>query len=145
MEKKEKYTQGKFKPSNPKKYIGNANNICYRSGWEFKYMMHLDHDPNIISWSSEEFSIPYISPIDKKKHRYFPDFIIKKKDEKIYVIEIKPAGQTKPPKQSKNRKRLINEATTYGINQAKWKAADEFCKRNGYEFQILTEKELKIK
>lgn len=144
-----KYYNGKFKPQNPKKYIGDVKNIVYRSSWEFKYMRNLDTDPNIISWASEEFSIPYISPVDGKPHRYFPDFIIKKKDAvgkiRTCVIEIKPAGQTKKPKATKNRKKLINESATYLVNQAKWAAADIWCQRNKYEFQILTEKELGIK
>ena len=144
-EKKEKYVQGKFKPANPKKYVGKVDEICYRSGWEFSYMMKLDHDPDVISWSSEELSIPYKSPVDKRMHRYFPDFIVRRKDRKVYIIEIKPAVQTRVPKQSKNRKKMLNESATYAINQAKWKAAEEFCHRNGFIFQILTEKELKIK
>ena len=30
-------------------------------------------------------------------------------------------------------------------NQAKWEAADEWCKDRGYEFKVFTEKELGIK
>ena len=140
-----KYVQGKFKPKYPKKYIGRVDEIYYRSGWEFKYMMNLDHDPDVIAWSSEEMSIPYDSPVDRRTHRYFPDFVVKRKDGKIYIIEIKPAGQTAAPKQTKNRRKLLNETATYAINQAKWKAADIFCQRNGYIFKIITEKELNIK
>jgi hypothetical protein len=33
----------------------------------------------------------------------------------------------------------------YAKNQAKWSAAREFCKDNGWEFRILTEAELGIK
>ena len=31
---------------------------------------------------------------------------------------------------------------TYAVNQAKWKAAQEFCKDNGMQFKLITEKEL---
>jgi hypothetical protein len=35
--------------------------------------------------------------------------------------------------------------TTWGVNEAKWKAAKEFCFNRGWKFQIFTEKELGIK
>ena len=45
-------------------------------------------------WQSEEFWIPYISPIDNRMHRYFPDFFIKYNDKtgklRTMVVEIKP-------------------------------------------------------
>lgn len=140
------YFQGKFKPKNPKKYTGDPDNIQYRSGWEFKYMMQLDHDPNVVQWASEEMSVPYISPIDRKPHRYFPDFIVKKRDGKVYMIEIKPNVQTKRPKLiDKPRRKQLKEAATYAINLSKWEAAREYCKKNGMEFVILTERELNLK
>lgn len=145
-----KYYQGLFKPKNPSKYIGNPKNINYRSSWEFKYMRLLDLDESIISWASEEFSIPYYSPIDKKIHRYFPDFFVKKTTTegiKSFIIEIKPKHQTKKPinNTNKRKKTLLNEQITYVQNQMKWQAASEYCLKNGFIFQILTEKELGIK
>ena len=71
--------KGKFIPQNPKKYNGNPENIIYRSSWELRCMKWFDDNENIIWWSSEELSIPYLNPIDQKMHRYFPDFIIKVK------------------------------------------------------------------
>lgn len=145
--KKSKYHQGKFKTRNPQKYMGDPSNIQYRSGWELGYMMKLDHDPKVLKWASEEMHVSYYNPIDKKKHRYFPDFIVQKQTEsgiQTFMIEIKPHAQTKPPKKSKNRKKMLNETTTYITNQAKWAAAEEYCKRHGMIFQILSEKELKI-
>ena len=70
---------GKFTPKNPQKYIGDYNNIVYRSSWECKVMDWLDRNDNIISWASEELIIPYLSPADNKYHRYFPDFLVKAK------------------------------------------------------------------
>ena len=69
--------KGRFRPKNPQKYKGDANNIIYRSTWEIKVMNYLDDNPNVIWWGSEELPIPYYSPVDKKMHRYFPDFIAK--------------------------------------------------------------------
>lgn len=138
--------QGYFKPKNPKKYKGDPTNIVYRSGWELKLMLFLDERPDVIQWSSEELRIPYISPIDGKRHTYFPDFWIKKADGTVTIVEVKPAFQTtEPKKQSKITKKYIREVTEYGKNQAKWKAADEYCKDRGWKFQIFTEQELGIK
>ena len=142
--------QGYFKPKNPQKYKGDPTNIIYRSGWELKFMLYVDSHPEILEWGSEEFSIPYRSPIDGRIHRYFPDFYIKKKvkdgKSQTLVVEIKPLKQTiEPEKQNKKTKRYINEVMTWGINSSKWKAAHEFCKERNWQFLILTEKELNIK
>ena len=66
----------KYKPSFPKKYQGDPNNIICRSNWE-RVCKWCDANDNIIAWGSEEFSIPYRSPVDGRVHRYYPDFIIK--------------------------------------------------------------------
>ncbi len=140
--------KGKFKPRNPEKYKGNPNNIIYRSTWEIKVMSYLDNNPNVIWWASEELPIPYYSPVDKKKHRYFPDFIaqMRRSDGSLmtYIIEVKPEKQTKPPTQKRKTKVFLQEAITYEVNKAKWQAAIEFCKDHGWEFKILTEKHLGI-
>ena len=138
--------KGTFKPKNPTKYNGNANNIIYRSLWELRVMKYLDDHPEVIWWASEELIIPYYSPIDNKKHRYFPDFVakMKRKDGTVmtYVIEVKPEIQTKQPEQKRKTKKYIQESMTYIVNQSKWKAATEFCKDHGWEFKIITEKHL---
>ena len=138
--------KGTFKPKNPTKYNGNANNIIYRSLWELRVMKYLDDHSEVIWWASEELIIPYYNPIDNKKHRYFPDFVakMKRKDGTVmtYVIEVKPEIQTKKPEQKRKTKRYIQESMTYIVNQSKWKAATEFCKDNGWEFKIITEKHL---
>ena len=141
--------KGRFRPKNPQKYKGDANNIIYRSTWEIKVMNYLDDNPNVLWWGSEELPIPYYNPIDKKMHRYFPDFIAKmrKADGKVmtYIIEVKPEKQTQPPTQTRKTKTFLQEAITYEINKAKWYAAEEFCKDHGWQFQILTEKHLGIR
>lgn len=140
--------KGKFTPQNPQKYNGNPDNIIYRSSWELRCMKWFDDNPSIIWWSSEELAIPYYSPVDKRMHRYFPDFIIKvkRKDDTImtYVVEVKPEAQTKKPTQKRKTKQYIKESITYVVNQMKWKAADEFCHAHGWEFKIVTEKDLGI-
>jgi hypothetical protein len=141
------YKQGFFKPKFPKKYIGDPTNIVYRSGWEKRVMQSLDDNLNVVRWASEEVVIPYISPIDNRPHRYFVDFYVEAKladgSIKKMLLEVKPAAQTKPPKAPKRRtKRYLSEVMTWGVNEAKWKAAKEFCLDKGWEFRIITEAEL---
>jgi len=142
--------KSKYKPSNPQKYKGDYNNIICRSTWERKFCRWCDLNESIISWGSEEFFIPYVSPVDNRVHRYFPDFIIKLKEQsgkvKTYVIEVKPKKQTVPPiKKSRVTKSFIHETKTYAVNQAKWKSAKEWCDDRLLEFKIITEDELGIR
>jgi hypothetical protein len=141
--------KGKYYPSFPRKYKGDPTNIVYRSLWERKFMVYCDKNQNILEWASEEIAIPYRSPIDNRMHRYFPDFYMKVKETngkiKNYMIEVKPAKQTKPPKKPKRQtKGYIREAYEYARNQAKWKMAKEFCADRQWEFKVVTEKELGI-
>jgi hypothetical protein len=138
---------GQFKPRNPQKYMGDPTNIIYRSSWECKVMSWLDNNRDVISWSSEEVIIPYKSPVDGRFHRYFPDFLVKvkTKDDKIntILIEVKPKRQTLPPVPKKRvTKQFINEVATYGVNQAKWKAAQEYCLDRKWDFKVITEDDL---
>jgi len=139
--------KGKFTPINPQKYKGDPTNIIYRSSWEKRVMLWLDKHSQVVSWSSEEVVVPYKSPADGRFHRYFVDFYaqIRGKDGKLnsYLLEIKPKKQAIEPEiKSRITKQYINEVVTYAINQAKWKAATEYCKDRGWEFKVLTEDHL---
>ena len=107
--------RGKYTPKNPAKYRGDSSNITYRSLWERKFMLYCDDSKSIMEWGSEEVIIPYISPLDGRVHRYFPDFYIKVKQHndkiKKYIIEVKPKKQCSPPdpKPSKRTKRWFSE------------------------------------
>ena len=121
--------KGKYQPSNPKKYKGDPTNIIYRSLWERKFMVYCDSNQNILEWGSEELALPYSTGQIKK-----------------YLIEIKPKKQTiEPIPQKRKTKGYIYEVYEYAKNQAKWKAAQEFCEDRQWEFKVLTEDELGIK
>ena len=140
---------GKYYPSFPRKYKGDPTNIIYRSLWERKFMVYCDKNTKILEWGSEEIALPYISPHDSRVHRYFPDFYIKVQENtgkiKRYLIEVKPLKQTTKPKKPKRQtKGYIREAFEYARNQAKWKAAREYCADLMWEFKVITEKELDI-
>ena len=142
--------KSRFKPSNPKKYMGDSNNIICRSSWERVFCNWCDKREDVVKWASEEFSIPYVSPKDNRVHRYYPDYLIEVKETggktKKYIVEVKPKKQTLPPKKPQRQtKSFIMETVTYAVNQAKWAAATDFALDNGCEFKIITEDELGIK
>jgi len=110
-------------------------------------MVYCDNNSAVLEWGSEEIIIPYISPLDGKRHRYFPDFYAKIKQAdgtvKKFIIEVKPKKQCKPPDIPKKKtKYFIAEVRTWGVNKAKWEAAIEYCNDHGMEFKILTEDHL---
>jgi len=110
-------------------------------------MNFLDTHPDVLEWNSEEVVVPYRCVTDNKMHRYFVDFWyrVRTADGSIQtmLIEVKPKAQTKEPKKQQRRtRRYINEVMTWGKNQSKWKAAEEYCKDRGWKFQIITEKEI---
>ena len=140
--------KGRFKIKNPQKYKGNPTNIIYRSLMELRFMKWCDKSEKVLKWNSEEVVIPYISPMDKKKHRYFPDFLIQT-NKGWTLIEVKPQVQTKPPKKllvekltPKKKRRYVNAVQTWLVNEAKWKAAQKVCDNKGWKFQLMTEKQL---
>lgn len=141
------YSQGEFKPKNVNKYRGSFP-IVYRSGLELKVMRWFDDNSNVISWGSESVVIPYYSPIDEKTHRYFVDFVVNLKTKegnvKKLLIEVKPFKQTIKPVLSPYKKptTLIYENRQYILNQVKWETAREWAKKKGYEFLVLTEKNI---
>ena len=142
--------KGRYRVKNPDKYTGDINSIIYRSTWELKFMKWCDENASVLEWGSETTIIPYISPIDKQFHRYFVDFYIKVKNKENvlqrYLVEIKPDRFTKaPPIPARKTKQFIKEVLQYGVNEAKWKAATEFCNDRKMKFIILTEHDLGIK
>lgn len=146
-----KIHQGRYSVTNQKKYLGNAGQVFYRSMWELKFMKWCDNNPAVLHWGSEEVVIPYLSPVDRRVHRYFVDFFIVIQDaagvERRYLIEIKPKKFTQEPRKPKSGRagrRFVQEVMTYAVNQAKWEQAEKFCQRNNWKFLILTEHELGI-
>lgn len=127
--KKSKFKQGYYRPS--KKYAGSVP-IIYRSSYEYKYMVYLDRNPNVVRWGSESFGIPYIGS-DNKKHQYFIDFTYETQNGDIFLVEVKPYNQT------------LRNSYDYPRNKRKWKAAIEYANREcergkKTKFIIITEK-----
>ena len=135
--------RGLFRPTNPKKYVGNTKQIVYRSLLERRFMRYCDLNEDILYWASEELPVRYYNPLDKKYHRYFPDFVVKTVNNDKYMIEIKPSRQVAKPKPPKKKtKSYMRESFEYIKNQAKWQAAKSYCDDNGMQFKLITEKDL---
>lgn len=145
LQRNTNYKQGFFYPRNLDKFVSKDNKAIYRSGLELEYFRILDKNPNVLKWGSEEVVVPYF--FENRWHKYYVDlFVVFKFGEstKKYFIELKPYSQTIEPKVNKRKKQMtmLYEAKQWAKNQAKWKAATEFAKKNGWEFHILTEKDL---
>ena len=147
MRKRRGFRQGVYNPINKSKYVALRTPV-YRSSWELKFFQWCDNNPNVLEWTSESIAIPYISPLDNRVHRYFADNkVVLREGDKItkYLVEIKPKKQTKPPIVKNSRKKqstILYEKSMYIVNQAKWDAARQWCKKQGYQFLIVTEDDL---
>jgi hypothetical protein len=142
---------GKYKVQNPEKYLGDLNNVVYRSSYERAFCVWCDESDDITKWESEPFAIPYISQVDNKQHHYFIDFYAKIKDatgqEVDYLIEVKPKSRlVRPiypkPATSKKIKSFNDQAKEYIRNLSKFAAAKKYAASIGYKFIIVTEDHL---
>lgn len=147
LQKNTKFRQGIFNPKNYNKYVGKKKPV-YRSGWELKFFRWCDDNPNVVEWASESVIVPYTNPLNGRISRYYTDGVIALREGneiKRYIIEIKPSSQVVPPKPGNKRKTtVVYETARFVQNQAKWAAAKKWCEKKGYNFWILTEKELGI-
>lgn len=145
---------------NKDKYLSENKQITLRSGWEIQFVFKfLDIHPSVLSWSSEDFFIPYFCPIRKSFHRYFPDFLMKIKEQggiiSEQLLEIKPQIQIDYAKNpnlitsKRKTKSNVEEFKTAIINAAKWKAAEEWCANQRkigrvIYFSLISEKNFKF-
>lgn len=97
--------------------------VKYQSSWEKFYCKSLDVNDSVLKYYSQPFFIPY--EYENKLHRYRPDVLVYYTNGKIDLIEIKPLC-------------FVDDE----IVQLKANAAKEFCRRNNYEYRILTELDL---
>ena len=163
------YKKGLYEVKNTDKYIGNPMDCIYRSSWEKRFCVYLDHLENVKKWGSEleKLVIPY-QDIDGYWHKYYPDYYVVFTDprdpqkELQVIIEIKPSNEIRPkfittdqetgkpklimPKSFKNLKAYENfeyQLKTYQKNRLKWDAAFKWCKNRHIEFWLIDEKKLK--
>jgi hypothetical protein len=147
--KKSNFLQGYYKLYFPEKYIGSRELVIYRSSWELKLCKLLDMDPNVVRWGIEieNLKVEYYSPIDDKKHFYYPDFYFEKiingklvktiaevKAKTFITMPKKPKSLTKDSAKAYNDKLRF-----YLINQLKYASMKNYCEANKIQFIFLTE------
>lgn len=136
-----KFSKGQYVPKNPEKIIGKQP-IVYRSSWEMSLMRVFDENPAVLHWSSESISIPYRNPLTGKWSMYLPDFfaiyIDRNGQKHAEIIEIKPWKED-PRNDAKASART---KLTQAINAAKWTAANAYCRKRGWAFRVMTERNL---
>ena len=136
-----KFARGKFIMTQPAKYVGNKM-PTYRSSWEWSFMRFCDTNPSVQKWASEAIQIPYRDPLTNRQTVYVPDFFIQYVDKQsrviVELIEIKPASQSILERVGKNK---YNQAQ-FVKNQAKWAAANLWCRQQGIKFRIVNENDL---
>lgn len=149
---KSRFKQGYFHPTNPAKYSGNVSTIIYRSSWEHKFCTYCDKSPSVVMWASEPFHIEYFHPINKRKARYYIDFVMQiikyDKDNKPYhqtvLVEVKPKSKLQKPrlvgnKTQKKLKQYERDVKEYLVNEAKFAAARNYADTFNHSFMIVTE------
>ena len=99
--------------------------LYYKSSYELKAFMLLDADPNVVDYEYEPLPIEYVKPGTNYNSNYLIDLKVIYADGRTELIEVKP------------KKRSYGE-----IEQAKSKAATEYCEQNGYAFKLWTEVDL---
>ena len=121
------FSNGKMKTRKPKFREGyfvsnkmNGKEFHYRSGLEAEFYECLEAIPEVKAYDVESVSIPYL--FEGQSHKYFPDITVQLNTGAIEIWEIKPASQNNLP-----------------LNQAKWRAATDFCSARGWEFVVLNE------
>jgi hypothetical protein len=139
--------KGKYKLKNPEKYVGDKDNVVYRSSWERRMMNYFDQTDSVIRWASEPFPIPYYNNIKGRIARYFPDFLIQSIDKNGHkqttLIEVKPYSETiEPRKRKRQTKKYLREVLTYDINRSKWESAKQYCEKKNWQWLIITEKDV---
>lgn len=68
----------------------HISHVVYDSGWESAEQFEVDHNDHIESWVKNDhlgFMINYV--YNGVVHKYYPDFLIKMKNKKMLVLEIK--------------------------------------------------------
>ncbi len=97
----------------------NNKDVRYKSGFEYGFYKVLELLDCVVKYDVECLYIQY-QLMGKTKH-YVPDVLIHYKDGTKQLVEVKGLKEVKTK-----------------INQAKFKAAKKYCKKNNLEFKVWT-------
>lgn len=141
------FKQSYFEPKKLFKYLGSFPIIC-RSSWERKFAIFCDSNDSVIKWSSEPIEIKYYNILDKKFHKYYPDYFvqIEKSGQLVnYMVEVKPSSQLQKPEPPKKitEKAVISYKKayeTYVMNLCKLDALKKYAEQRSWKVLVITEK-----
>ncbi len=153
------YIQGQYYPVNTEKYVGDINEIYFRSSWEKRFCIYCDNTRDVLKWSSETIEIPYqivneqvleSTRINQLQNKiYKPDFYMETVGKTAwepnrYLIEIKPLKQVIKPEEpkkltTKSFQRYKDDYAMWIKNMLKWEQAKVWCEKKGIVFKIITE------
>ena len=71
--------------------LKNGKLVWFESHLERDFIYLTEFDKDVVQYREQPFKIQYL--LDGKRHNYFPDFLLERKDKK-QVIEIKPQSKT---------------------------------------------------
>ena len=126
--------KGFYVVENPKKCLNQEGRIFFRSKLEYQVIKKLDLGDDYKKWGYELIKIPYVDPLKGKKRFYIIDIVVITHEGKKELWEIKYLSIAKS-KFDGRKNAMINEEIIR--NKAKWRAAKEFCKNNGYIFKVV--------
>jgi hypothetical protein len=86
--------------------------VVYESQLEYRFLQLCEHSPDVTWFQEQPVTIPY--EFAEANRVYYPDVLIQLADKRRLLVEIKPAFEM-----------------THAINQAKWSAARDWCRRSG--------------
>jgi hypothetical protein len=90
-------------------------------------MQYLDAATDVLLWTYEDVTIPYVSNVRTGKMRnYYPDFLVTRVDGSQSLVEIKPARRVSQLQVAK-----------------KLSAATQWCRDRSIALEVVTEAELK--
>jgi len=144
--KSSRYKQGYYRVKNLEKYIGNPQQVIFRSGYELKFFGLLDSSYDVLKWDAEpeEMKIKYWNPIKNRYAHYYPDVYCEKLIDgklKKLLIEIKPMSKTTKPRNNKGTtdRAYQRRLAEYLIIQNKAIAAGKYAAMKGMEYIFITE------
>lgn len=109
---------GKF----PSRKMNTA--VWWESQIERDYIYLLEADREVVAFRGQPFRVEYF--LDGIKKTYVPDFYVERKRKK-QVVEVKPASKVGSKK-----------------NRDIFRCVSQVCERNGYEFIVVTDKDIRI-
>lgn len=105
--------------------VKNNDIIEFESSLERDFVYLLEYNQNVLNYCEQPIQIEYFN--NNRKYHYIPDFYVKYLDNTQDIIEIK------------YEKDLLEKSKDFEV---KFKAANEFCSLNGFNFRIISEKDI---